>query len=126
MKRKASIIALTLALLLVAAQGAFAHHVFLSFSTNGGAGIGVEFDTASRLSAVLSLHQKGVLGGLRYQLAHPGLYVGGYLDSTHPKGGFAASIGTRIADRSGALFTFEGGLRSHGDLFLFGTVGWRF
>lgn len=126
MKKRASILTLSLIILLILAQGVAARQVFLSLSTAGGPGVGVELPVSPDLAAVFSLQQRGFVGGVRHQLLNRDLFAGLYIDTTHPKGSVAASIGTRIPERNGVLLSIEGGIRSRGDVFVLGGLGWRF
>lgn len=111
------------AFLLIAPVAAAQDQYFISFATDGGFGLGLETRAGGPFSLLFTLQQKGLLGGLRYQLPSPDLYAGFYFITRDSRSGVAASVGTRIREGRSLLINIEGGLRSGGDLFALGSVG---
>lgn len=127
-RRRSTLLAtiLVMVLSLTIAPAAFAQQqAFGLLSTHGGAGIGVEMPAGNNFSLLFALQQRGFLGGLRLQLPSPDLFAGFYIDSSG-KGGAAAALGMRMSEGRNFLMSLEGGLRSQGDLFVMGTLGYRF
>ena len=119
-------IALVMLLSLAAAPAALAQQqAFALLSTHAGAGIGLEMPAGNNFSLLFALQQRGFLGGLRLQLPSPDLFAGFYIDSVG-KGSAAAALGMRMTEGNNFLLSLEGGLRSKGDLFVMGTLGYRF
>lgn len=119
-------IALVMLLSLAAAPAALAQQqAFALLSTHGGGGIGLEMPAGNNFSLLFALQQRGFLGGLRLQLPSPDLFAGFYIDSVG-KGSAAAALGMRMTESNNFLLSLEGGLRSKGDLFVMGTLGYRF